>query len=636
MAVKYTSDPTYTNPYGIGAQEQNVALSQKLIAERKANEAQLIAEQAKYSRVEQKRLEAEAVAAAARGDPTAAAKQAAATQYANERASVAADLERNGRLLQETEIGLQENQAVLARMQATQAATPPNVRIVNAGTDPAANNPPAPATPTLNETTPASSRPAPGADPFSVTPRTVGPATPAAEPVPQGNSPYASQRTQQIEDIQAATPEPPDQTDAETARLARQEQVLVDAPAPSNSPYASQRAQQNEQIVAVAEAAPPDQTDAETARLARQEQVLADAPAPSNSPYASQRAQQNEQIAAANPEPQDDPYADQSAAETARLNRGEASAEEAASNESTAETARLNRGEDAAVEASVKQKAQEQQALQARFNTPANGDWRVRIRLAPNSNYLYNSANPGILAPLKASDGVIFPYTPAISTSYNAEYDVQDLTHSNYRGQFYKSSNTGDISINGTFTAQDTLEAEYMLAVIHFFRSVTKMFYGQDAERGAPPPLVYLFGLGQYQFNNHPCLVKSFNYSLPTDVDYIRTQPNNYGQNLLNRRVKSVSSPSNGIASVVSRLSNAVDKLGNFLKPGALPGLGSSPAGQPGVSQQAVNNTSNATYVPTKIEIQISLLPIQTRNQVSQQFSLKGYANGDLLRGGFW
>ena len=177
-----------------------------------------------------------------------------------------------------------------------------------------------------------------------------------------------------------------------------------------------------------------------------------------------------------------------------------------------------------------------------------------------------------------------------------------------------------------------------MLAVIHFFRSVTKMFYGQDAERGAPPPLVYLSGFGPYQFNGHPCVVKSFDYNLPIDVDYVRVQPNNYGQNLLNRRVPvAAAAASNTISSVIGRLGNAVDLLGNILKKGALPGgAGGSAAGQPGVAQQAVYNTSNATYVPTKIDIQLTLMPIQTRNQVSQQFSLKDYANGSLLRGGFW
>jgi hypothetical protein len=66
---------------------------------------------------------------------------------------------------------------------------------------------------------------------------------------------------------------------------------------------------------------------------------------------------------------------------------------------------------------------------------------------------------------------------------YKANYQPYDLTHSNYRGYFYKNSAIDAINLRGTFTAQDTTEANYLLAVIHFFRSVTKMFYGQDAER---------------------------------------------------------------------------------------------------------------------------------------------------------
>ncbi|NBS85341.1 MAG: hypothetical protein EBS58_01370, partial [Micrococcales bacterium] len=44
-------------------------------------------------------------------------------------------------------------------------------------------------------------------------------------------------------------------------------------------------------------------------------------------------------------------------------------------------------------------------------NPAQSGDWRVRLRLAPQSNYLYNAPAPGILQPLKVTDGVIFPYT---------------------------------------------------------------------------------------------------------------------------------------------------------------------------------------------------------------------------------
>jgi hypothetical protein len=45
---------------------------------------------------------------------------------------------------------------------------------------------------------------------------------------------------------------------------------------------------------------------------------------------------------------------------------------------------------------------------------------------------------------------------------------------------------------------------------------------------------------------------------------------------------------------------------------------------------------ANPTYVPTKMDMQITLLPIQSRSQVSKQFSLKNFANGNLIKGGFW
>ena len=276
--------------------------------------------------------------------------------------------------------------------------------------------------------------------------------------------------------------------------------------------------------------------------------------------------------------------------------------------------------------AAMTRQTQQQAAVQAQFQSPADGDWRVRLRLAPGATYLYNAENPGILKPLKASNGVVFPYMPTIQTTYNAEYDSVELTHSNYRGQFYKSSYVGDVSITGTFTAQDTAEANYLLAVIHFFRSVTKMFYGaKDPLRGAPPPLVYLIGLGQYQFNNQPCVVKTFNYSMPNDCDYIRTKPNNYNTNLSGRETKPQAS-ANPISSVIGRLRNSA------LQPGAVPNV---PA-QGLLEMQSVTNIADSTYVPTKCEIQLTLMPIQTRSQQSQQFNMQGFANGDLLKSGFW
>lgn len=272
------------------------------------------------------------------------------------------------------------------------------------------------------------------------------------------------------------------------------------------------------------------------------------------------------------------------------------------------------------VEVGAGQAAAQQNNSDMAAQYPINTDWRVMLRLAPGATYLYNAADAGLLAPLKVTNGVVFPYTPSISTAYKANYETYDLTHSNYRGYFYKNSYTDAVALKATFTAQSTSDAAYVLAVIHFFRSVTKMFYGQDAQRGSPPPLVFLSGLGDYQFNNHPCVVTSFSYSLPADVDYISSgSPNNLGLNLQPLQ-NLYSTTLNAVSPTVSRLAAA------FLPTGAQNVM-------PAPLQSLLNNP---TYVPSKIDLDITLLPVQTRQQVSKQFSLKGFANGQLIKGGFW
>ena len=244
-------------------------------------------------------------------------------------------------------------------------------------------------------------------------------------------------------------------------------------------------------------------------------------------------------------------------------------------------------------------------------------DWRARLSLAPNSNYLYNvpKGQAGILAPLQATDGVIFPYTPGISVTYSAGYDPSDLVHSNYKVYQYKGSSVDTVSITADFTAQDTTEANYLLAVIHFFRSVTKMFYGQDQNpnNGVPPPLCYLSGFGAYTFDAHPLVVTNFTYNTPTEVDYIRagSQTNQPGVNVAQQNTI----VNTFVASVFRRANN---------------GLNPRP---PNFSTQNSLINSEATYVPTKLQLQITCIPIVTRNDISNKFSLKEYATGQLLRG---
>lgn len=260
---------------------------------------------------------------------------------------------------------------------------------------------------------------------------------------------------------------------------------------------------------------------------------------------------------------------------------------------------------------------------------PVVPDWRFRISLAAGSNYFYNAKNEngitdGILGPLAATNGVVFPYTPSISVTYSANYEQTELPHSNYRMYNYKNSAVENITITADFTAQDTAEANYLLAVIHFFRSATKMFYGKDQNptAGTPPPLCYLTGYGDYAFDHHPVVISSFTLTYPTDVDYINAGPDIIGSTSSVYVEQSPSSVSS------TRLYAAK------LRPGA-----QTPS--PGFTQSA--KLPSSTRVPTKITIQLGCHAIATRDNVSNNFSLRDYASGKLMRsnnnnsnGGMW
>ncbi len=268
---------------------------------------------------------------------------------------------------------------------------------------------------------------------------------------------------------------------------------------------------------------------------------------------------------------------------------------------------------------------------------PPMKDWRVRMSIAPTLQALYNvAAKDDILTPLKATGGVIFPYTPTIQTGYKANYEVSELVHTNYKNYFYKNSSVEDLTITADFTAQDQDEARYLLAVMHFFKSVTKMFYGQDKSptAGTPPPLVFLNGFGAYQYDNHPVLISAFSYTLPNDVDYIRTTSNG-GYSSTSTSSASGTSGLAGLASTASKfglsgISNMFSSINRLASSGLSKGGGTTASVG---TIKGIANRFDTTYVPTKIQLTISAYPIVTRRDISQTFSLEQYAKGTIYRG---
>ena len=156
--------------------------------------------------------------------------------------------------------------------------------------------------------------------------------------------------------------------------------------------------------------------------------------------------------------------------------------------------------------------------VSASFSTsPEEKDWRVRISCP------IIDQSP-VMRPLQKTNGMVFPFTPSITMSHSAQYSTIDVAHTNYPFYAYKNSQVDEISISGKFAVQDQYDAQYWLAMMHFLRTVTKMYFGQGPNLGNPPPICTLNGYGDFVYNNVSCVVKKFDITLPNDVDYVVAQ----------------------------------------------------------------------------------------------------------------
>lgn len=154
-----------------------------------------------------------------------------------------------------------------------------------------------------------------------------------------------------------------------------------------------------------------------------------------------------------------------------------------------------------------------QETLQ--LNVSAKNDWRVRI------NCDWNLFNSPLFEKLKATGGVVWPFTPTVNISTKANYTQIETIHSNYPFQGYKNSVVEDITISGDFTCETETDAAYWIAATVFFRTATKMFFGEGDNAGNPPIICNLTGYGSSVFEKVPVVIKSFSVDLNPDVNYI-------------------------------------------------------------------------------------------------------------------
>jgi hypothetical protein len=266
----------------------------------------------------------------------------------------------------------------------------------------------------------------------------------------------------------------------------------------------------------------------------------------------------------------------------------------------------------------------------ASFSSNENpNDWRVRLSLAKWTSF---QGSP-VLKPLKDAGGLIFPYTPKINITSSASYGPITTVHTNYTFQSFRNSNPGQITISAPMYVSDPTEGLYWIAMVHYLRSLTKMFAGNDPKAGNPPPVIMLNGYGNYVFKNVPVVVTKMSVELGQECDYI-------GVNVVGSAAGEIQGITDSIGGLSDSLGSVLGGVGGGTF-GQVTGAVSSIAGGIGqvaglASSLGIGGTTSGgvSRVPTKSTFSIDLMPIYSRDS-ARKFSLDRFVSGGYLNNPF-
>lgn len=215
-------------------------------------------------------------------------------------------------------------------------------------------------------------------------------------------------------------------------------------------------------------------------------------------------------------------------------------------------------------------------------------DHRARISAKPGATQqIYGN---GIMKPLYTTGGLLFPYTPTLSDTTSVNYDAYEPVHSNQGFSAFKSRASKEITAIGTFTTMNQDEARVNIANLHFLRTVTQMYFGQnDPNRGTPPPVLLFNAYGEAIYRNVPVIITNYTFEMPADVDYVQCT-----------------------TSIV-------------------------PGESADESDGSISSDGSATsWVPTRFSISVQMTVQNTPGRLRKQFNLNEFREGSLIKNGGW
>lgn len=224
-----------------------------------------------------------------------------------------------------------------------------------------------------------------------------------------------------------------------------------------------------------------------------------------------------------------------------------------------------------------------------------NLDRRVRLRPKTGAEgYVYgDDLQPGLLTVLRQTNGLVFPVTPTINETHSVSYTSHSPSHSISKFNNYENTDNVQLQIVGDFHVTNATEARYLLACIHFLRSVTKMDFGTQSEtRGTPPPILLFSGYGNFMYNDIPVIVKNVNFSFESDIDYVQVP----------------------LSGTQQQFQQSYQGLEQFY--------------------QLDTDKEHRVWVPTKLTISMTLEQQTTPEWLTNEFNLEKFKRGELLTKG--
>ena len=267
----------------------------------------------------------------------------------------------------------------------------------------------------------------------------------------------------------------------------------------------------------------------------------------------------------------------------------------------------------------------DRRGLNSTAGSPSStGDWGVRLTLPPTTFNQLMGASPILPDTMHADRGMRFPTTPFINLQHTAAYEPRAVIHNNFPFYAYQNSQVQQITISGDFPVQDQVSGRRWIGTVHFLRTITKMYYGGELNKGNPPPICRLNGYGDHVFNNVPCVVTDFTVEFRQNVDYIS----------IDMSQGDTSNISGGLQGLFTGSPNS--SIGSYGRGGGAD-MGTIAATRQLNERQPAQALEKGVVnkVPTDSLITITVFPVYSRNKISNQFDLKAFANGSLAKDGF-